>query len=83
MAVYLDHHPQLPAIPAAQAKQMAANVKAGKRDDYGVKPMNVFMGDGKGWCLTDAPDVDSVVASHKAVGFPLRKSDVHEVKPLV
>jgi hypothetical protein len=45
--------------------------------------MNVFVGDGKGWCLTDAPDVDSVVASHKAVGFPLRTSDVHEVKPLV
>lgn len=83
MAVYLDHHPKLPEIPPEVAKQMAASVKAGKRDQAGVKPMNVFIGRGKGWCLTEAPDKQSVVASHKAIGFPLRVSEVHEVTPLV
>jgi hypothetical protein len=83
MPTFIDYHAKLPAIPPEQAKKMAAGVKAGRRDDFDVKPLNVFVGKGEGFCLTEAPDKDAVVASHKATGFPLRKSDVHEVKPLV
>lgn len=83
MPTFIDYHEKLPAIPPEQARQMASNVKAGHRDDFGVKPLNVFMGAGKGWCLTEAPDAAAVVSSHKAVGFPLRSSDVHQVTPLI
>jgi hypothetical protein len=83
MPTFIDYHAKLPAIPREQAKEMAAGVKAGRRDDYDVKPLNVFIGNGEGFCLTEAPDKDAVVASHKALGFPLRKADVHQVTPLV
>lgn len=83
MPTYIDYHEKLPAIPPEAARQMVANVKAGKRDQFGVRPLNVFVGKGEGWCVTDASDAAAVVLAHKAQGFSIRKSDVHEVHPLV
>lgn len=80
---FIDYHAALPALPPEAAKAMAARVKAGKRDDHGVRALNVFIGKGEGWCLADAEDAAAVVRSHKAQGFPIQRSDVHEVTSLV
>lgn len=83
MPTFLDYHAELPALPPEAAKAMAARVKAGKRDEHGVRALNVFIGKGEGWCLTEAQDAAAVVKSHKANGFPLERADVHEVSSLV
>jgi hypothetical protein len=80
---FIDYHDTLPPLPPEAAQQMAARVKAGKADEFGVRPLNVLLGKGHGWCLTAAPDAAAVVAMHKAAGFALRRSEVKEVTPLV
>jgi hypothetical protein len=83
MAKFLDYHTAMPPLPKEAVEQMAARIRAGQVDSYGVKGLNVFMGDGQGWCLTEAPDADAVCQSHGALGFPLERKDVHEVMSLV
>jgi hypothetical protein len=80
---FIDYHKQLPPLPPEAAKQLVANVKAGKRDKFGVRPINVLIGKGEGYCITEARDAKAVIESHKAQGFALRKADIKEVTPLV
>jgi hypothetical protein len=82
MPTFIDHHAKLPQLPPEAVSAMKARIKSGKRDEFGVKPLNVLVGEGEGYCLTDAPDAASVVASHKAQGFPLRAKDVKKVTPI-
>ncbi len=84
MAKFIDHHVKMPPMPPEFAKQAAGRIKAGKADEFGVKGLNVFIGkDGQGWCLSEGPNADAVVKSHKALGFPLDRTDVTEVSSLV
>jgi hypothetical protein len=49
-----------------------------------VTGLNVFLGnDGTAFCLSDAPDADSVIKAHEAFGFSLGRSDVVEVQSVV
>lgn len=83
MPTFLDHHPKLPPLPPEVAAQMVARIEAGRADEFGVRPVNVFTSaDGRGWCVTEAPDAESVIRSHEAVGFSLDAPDVTQVTPL-
>jgi hypothetical protein len=82
MPQFIDYHEHLPKLPAEAVAAMRNRIKARKRDEFGVKPLNVLVGNGDGYCLTDAPDAAAVVASHKAQGFPLRRKDVKQVTPI-
>lgn len=80
MPKFIDYHAKLPAMPPQAVQQMIADVKAGKADQFKVKGLNAyFTKDGKGYCLTDAPNVDAVCKSHQAKGIVLDKGDVHEI----
>ncbi len=92
MPKFMDHHPkgQQPMSPEAMQQgmqmmqQMRADIQAGKSDEFGVKPLNVFMGaDGESWCLTEAPNAHAVVKAHGAKGAQLTAADVVEVTSLV
>ncbi|MBI3455682.1 MAG: DUF4242 domain-containing protein [Candidatus Rokubacteria bacterium] len=80
----LDDHPSMPPLPAEVAQEMTIRIKAGKADEFGVRPLNVLVTtSGQGYCLTEAPDADAVVKAHQAKGFPLSHRDVAEVTSLV
>lgn len=45
-------------------------IKAGKADEFGVKPLNLYYNNEEGrlFCLTEAPTSDAVLKSHKKMG---------------
>jgi hypothetical protein len=80
---FIDHHEMRDVAPE-MAQGIAERIKAGERDEHGVKGLNVFLGkDGTAFCLSEAPDADAVVRAHEAVGFALDQSDVVEVESVV
>jgi len=81
MAKFLDHCRV--KLPPDAVKQVTAGIKAGKADQFGVKPLNVFMAEDGAYCLTEAPSADAVVKMHQANGIPLDRRDVSEVTTLV
>jgi hypothetical protein len=84
MPKFIDYHASLPKMPPEAIKDMTARVKAGKADQFGVQPLNVFMDkDGRAYCLTEAPTADAVVKSQQANGVHLDRHDVGEVTSLV
>ena len=84
MPKFLDHHATMPDVTPEAAQEMASRIRAGKPDEHGVTGLNVFMcANGKGYCLSEAPDADAVVKAHKALGFPLTREDVVEVQTVV
>ncbi len=84
MPKFIDYHAKLPAMPPEAVKGMQANIKAGKADKFGVKPLNVYMGkNGEAFCMTEAASADDVCKSHEANGIKLSKGDVHEVTAAV
>lgn len=83
MPKFLDYHATMPHLPPEAVKMMSSDIKAGKKDQLGVKGLNVFMGGGHGWCLTEAPNAQAVCKSHEAKGIKLGVSDVTEVQSLV
>ena len=69
----------MPEIQPEMAAQMKARLSSGEVDQFGAKGINVFVGDGEGWCLSEAPNADAVCDSHAALGFPTDRGDVREV----
>jgi hypothetical protein len=83
MPRFIDHHEMRDVAPE-MAAGIAERIKAGERDEHGVKGLNVFLGkDGTAFCLSEAPDADSVVRAHESYGFALRREDVVEVDSVV
>lgn len=82
MSKFLDYHATLPPLPPEAVQTITGNLKAGKADQFGVVALNVFVGEGKGWCLTEAPSAEAVCQSHAAMGFQLEAGDVHQVTSL-
>lgn len=82
MPTFIDYHPELPPLPPEAVEQMTARIRAGKPDEHGVRAIDVLIGQGDGYCVTEAPDAAAVVASHGALGIPLRKRDVKQVTRL-
>jgi hypothetical protein len=84
MPIYLDHHKPPEGITPEALQQMAADTKAGKVDQFGVKGLNAFIGKEVVWCLTEAPSADVVHKSHEAgYGLKMSEGDVVEVQTLV
>jgi len=83
MPKFIDHHVMTDVAPELAAG-IAERIKSGEADEHGVKGLNVFLGkDGTAYCLSEAPDAESVVKAHSAVGFELDATDVVEVKSVV
>ena len=82
MPTFLDHH-AMPEPSPEMREGMASRLRAGAADEHGVRGLNVYLADGEAYCLTEAPDAETVVRSHEAMGFPIRREDVVEVSPVI
>ena len=81
MPQYMDFHDHL-QLPADAIRQIADETRAGKRDQFGVRQVELYHNpDGKVYCLLDAPDAEAVRAHHDALGVPC--GEVHEVQGLL
>ena len=65
------------------ARQIAAKMKAGQADEFGVIGLNGFMGGGHAWCLSEAPNSDAVCKAHEAMGMKIGPGDVTEIQSFV
>ena len=83
MPTFIDHHEMSDVAPELAAA-IGERIKAGETDEHGVKGLDVFLGqDGTAFCLSEAPDADSVVKAHRAYGFSLSPADVVEVRSVL
>lgn len=83
MPKFIDHHAMADVAPE-MAAGIAARIKAGEPDEFGVRGLNVFLGkDGTSYCLSEAPDAQAVVKAHEAFGFSISPDDVVEVESVV
>ncbi len=84
MPKFIDYHAKMPNLPQEAVKQIQEQIKTGKADQFGAKPINVFMGkDGSGYCIAEAPNADAICKAHEAKGIKLAKGDVKEITTLV
>ncbi len=84
MPTYLDHHNPPQGISPEALEKMAADTKAGKVDQFGVKLLNAFLRQDVVWCLTEAPSADVAHQPHEAnYGLNMSDGDVIEVQMLV
>ena len=83
MPKYIDYHEKLtplPQLPPARVKVLMDDIKAAKADQFGVRHINFFSAkNGHGFCITESPSVEALLESHKALGLPLERKDVHEI----
>jgi len=80
MPTFLDHHRMGPVSPEMR-ESMTARIKAGERDEHGVRGLNVMLTeDGEAYCVSDAPDAESVVKAHEALGIAVSRDHVVEVQ---
>jgi hypothetical protein len=82
MPTFLDHH-AMPEPSPEMREGMASRLRTGAADEHGVRGLNVYLAAGEAYCLTEAPDADTVVRSHEAMGIPIRREDVVEVSPVI
>ena len=78
MPKFIDHHAIGPATPET-TEFIRGRVQAGQPDEFGVKPVNVYLGNGEAWCISEAADAEAVCRSHAALGIQLERSAVNEV----
>ena len=84
MPKFIDYHEKAPMLPPEVVGQMIEAIKAGKPNDLGVTPLNLFMGTGgQAYCLSEAPNAEAICAMHAAVGVPINAADVVEIQSLV
>ncbi|MBI2855265.1 MAG: DUF4242 domain-containing protein [Chloroflexi bacterium] len=82
MPKYIDHHVTMPMTPE-QAKAVVTKMKSRQKDQFGVIGLNAFVSQKETWCLTDAPNAESVHKGHEAMGINLGTGDVTEVQSLI
>lgn len=78
--IYIDSHRGL-KLDGQMKDAMVSGIKAGGRDEFGVKGLNLFYNDSRAFCLTDAPSGDAVRQSHEGKG--INCDEIVEVKTLV
>jgi hypothetical protein len=80
MPKYIDIHREMPEMPAEMIQQIQDRIASGAKDEFDATAVDVLAStDGSAFCITDAPDVASVVSSHVSKGVPMTEEDVHEV----
>jgi len=82
MPTYLDHHAMGEMSPEMK-EGMAERIRSGQADENGARAINVYVGDGEAYCLSEAPSADAVVKAHEAAGVTISRGDVVEVTPIV
>lgn len=84
MPKFIDYHQQMPEISPEMAAQMRDMIESGSPNRFGVTALNIFSGsDGTGYCLSEGPDLESILKSHEATGVPLGAENVTEVQSIV
>lgn len=78
--IYIDSHKGF-KLDGEMKKTLVTGIKAGGRDEFGVKGLNLYYNDNRAFCLTDAPSIDAVRKSHKTKGIIC--DEIVEVKTLV
>ena len=80
MPRFIDVHRDMPEMPAEMVQQIQDRIASGAKDEFDAVAVDVLAGnDGTAFCISDAPDIASVVSSHTTKGVPLEAGDVHEV----
>ena len=80
MPRFLDVHREMPEMPAEMVQEIQSRISSGAKDEFGAVAVDVLAGnDGTAFCITDAPDISSVVSSHTSKGVPMEVGDVHEI----
>jgi hypothetical protein len=80
MPRFIDIHNETPEMPAEMVQQVKNRIASGAADEFNATAIDVLAGnDGTAFCITDAPNVASVVSSHTSKGVPMSEHDVHEV----
>ena len=70
----------MPVMPAEMVQEITDRMSSGAKDEFDAIAVDVLAGnDGSAFCISDAPDIASVVSSHTSKGVPLDAGDVHEV----
>jgi Protein of unknown function (DUF4242) len=81
MPTFMDFHDDL-QLPAEAVAQIAQDTKEEKRDQFGVRQVELFHNaEGKVYCLLDAPDEEAVRQHHEALGVTC--GEVHRVTGLL
>ena len=74
MARYIDFHSGM-RLPQEALSQIAEEARGGKRDQYGVRTLDVFYNpEGKVFCYLEGPSEESIRQHHAAAGI-----ECHEV----
>ncbi len=80
MPKFLDIHSSMPAMPPEAAQQAAQMIRAGEPNNRGCRGLDILIADdGSGYCLSEGPSKEAVVASHRDLGINLAIEDVKEV----
>ena len=67
-------------MPAEMVQQIQDRIASGEKDEFDAVAVDVLAGnDGTTFCISDTPDIASVVSSHTSKGVPLEAGDVHKV----
>ena len=82
MPQYLDHHPTNPDMPPELVEHITQRLDSGQPDELGQVGLHVFIGPERTYCHTEAPTVEAVCKSHKALGIDLDPLAVAEVQVL-
>lgn len=82
MAKYIDQHPTNPNLPPEVLTIIRRRVASGEPDEYGEREINVFIGEERTFCYSEAPDAESVRRAHAAIGVFLGPEDIAEVQVL-
>ena len=83
MPKYIDHHPMPGPMPEEMVATIAASIKAGETDEFGVKGVNAFTSDSEMWCVTEADGPEAIHKAHESKGITLGAGDVVEVRSFV
>ena len=80
MPKFLDIHDSMPEMPPEVAQQAAQMMRAGELNDRGCRGIDLLIADdGSGYCLSEGPSKEAVVASHQDLGLDLAIENVKEV----
>jgi hypothetical protein len=73
MPIFLDtHHGS--ELAAETVRQFLRNARSATRDEFGVRPLDLYCGeDGRVFCVVAAPDEASVRQQHASAGVVCRR----------
>ena len=82
MPRFIDQHATNPNTPPEVITLIRQRLMTGQPDEFGETGIQVFIGPGRTFCYTEAPDAEAVRRSHEALGILLGLEDIEEVQVL-